>query len=628
MSATNLKFPLFARYKLPLLLLAALAMGFFYLFSVPPWMHYDEPGHFEYAWLIANQSGWPKEGDYNQEMRRELVNSMNAHDFGKYTGVYLSGEPVGDQPIDILYTQSGDQPLFYLLVSLPLRLVKGWDLTRQLYVARAVSLFLYLLTVAIAFEVGKLLFGKDHALAWLLPLFLVVLPGFTDLMTAVNNDVGAVFAYSLFVWASVLIIQQGLSLKRGAFLVTTVLLCYFMKSTAWLAVPLSLPVVLLGLLRGKGKTLLGVAGLALVAGIALSFSWQTQVPAYYYVIDDQATLLQAGNSSAPLGEKVLQVKQRFYQMVLPESQDRLQGQAVTLGAWIWSEEPVKIPAPRFHTSDGRVVIFTPDSIQCGTEPVFYTFQATLPEGKYRSWIEFRTNRSSTVYWDGLVLTGGTFSGSEAPTFNAANGGSGTWQGKDFTNLLRNGSGESSWPLFSGLARRIMLATNGYFSASQVLTLLDLPATSWYFQTTATYLFKTFWGDLGWGAVVLVGAHPYRILAIFSLLAVIGCVAGLIKNWRHLRWSELIFLTASGLLLLPIVFLRGAGTWFFQRYTPSARYFYPAIIPISAFLVWGWYQLLSLLPLKIEIRQKVVIWAMSLVFTLLAAWGAITVIQYY
>jgi len=33
------------------ILVLALANGLLYLVLVPPWQHYDEPTHFEYAWL-------------------------------------------------------------------------------------------------------------------------------------------------------------------------------------------------------------------------------------------------------------------------------------------------------------------------------------------------------------------------------------------------------------------------------------------------------------------------------------------------------------------------------------------------------------------------------------------------
>lgn len=39
------------------------------------------------------------------------------------------------------------------------------------------------------------LVSDGHVLRWMAPLSLVLLPGFTDLMTSVNNDVGAVVLF-------------------------------------------------------------------------------------------------------------------------------------------------------------------------------------------------------------------------------------------------------------------------------------------------------------------------------------------------------------------------------------------------------------------------------------------------
>ena len=55
--------------------------GLIFVFLVPPWQHYDEPGHFEYAWLIANHNKLPEAGDYDQEMRIEVAASMIEHGF-------------------------------------------------------------------------------------------------------------------------------------------------------------------------------------------------------------------------------------------------------------------------------------------------------------------------------------------------------------------------------------------------------------------------------------------------------------------------------------------------------------------------------------------------------------------
>ena len=64
-----------------LMLLLALVFGVIFIFIVPPWQHYDEPTHFEYSWLIANRTGLPSVGEYDQPVRREIASSMIEHGF-------------------------------------------------------------------------------------------------------------------------------------------------------------------------------------------------------------------------------------------------------------------------------------------------------------------------------------------------------------------------------------------------------------------------------------------------------------------------------------------------------------------------------------------------------------------
>src|SRR5215211_1274006 len=62
--------------RLTLVLLIALCQGLLYLCLQPPWQHYDEPTHFEYAWLIAHQPGLPQPETVDQALRRDLAASM------------------------------------------------------------------------------------------------------------------------------------------------------------------------------------------------------------------------------------------------------------------------------------------------------------------------------------------------------------------------------------------------------------------------------------------------------------------------------------------------------------------------------------------------------------------------
>src|SRR3954453_23899232 len=64
-----------------IILLVALIQGLLYLSLQPPWQHYDEPTHFEYAALIAQIGRLPHPGDENMAMRRDIAASMAEHQF-------------------------------------------------------------------------------------------------------------------------------------------------------------------------------------------------------------------------------------------------------------------------------------------------------------------------------------------------------------------------------------------------------------------------------------------------------------------------------------------------------------------------------------------------------------------
>ena len=64
-----------------IVLLVGFLNGLAYVLLMPAWQHYDEPNHFEYAWLIAHRESLPEQVDYDQEMRRATAISMIEHNF-------------------------------------------------------------------------------------------------------------------------------------------------------------------------------------------------------------------------------------------------------------------------------------------------------------------------------------------------------------------------------------------------------------------------------------------------------------------------------------------------------------------------------------------------------------------
>ena len=233
------------------IVLLAMLHGLLYVFVVPPWQHYDEPTHFEYAWLIANTGEIPEEDGFDWEMRAELVRSMVAYDF--YRGVAAPDPDALDPsrpPAGLRFPQLDDPPLYYLLVSVPVGLLQSSDLAGQLIGGRMVSVLLLGITVLCGWGVVRTITPKGSHFRLFLPLTMAMLPGFVELMTAVNNDVGATAMFSLFLWGSVRVIRRGVDPLNLAWVLVTALGAVFMKSTAYLAVPLAIVALVLGILPG------------------------------------------------------------------------------------------------------------------------------------------------------------------------------------------------------------------------------------------------------------------------------------------------------------------------------------------------------------------------------------------
>lgn len=190
------------RWLLPL----ALLQGLLYIIVVPPWEHYDEPGHFVYAAEIA-AGELHERGPAAVAISREVADSMVRHGF-------LNGQfrpdLIAPGVIRVAENQRVHPPLYYALIALPLRLVRFLSVETQLYTARTVSLLLYALTIVTAWRIAVVVVPDEPLVQRLFPLLVLLVPSFADLMTAVNNDVLLNFAVTAALLGAVLLIRDGL----------------------------------------------------------------------------------------------------------------------------------------------------------------------------------------------------------------------------------------------------------------------------------------------------------------------------------------------------------------------------------------------------------------------------------
>jgi hypothetical protein len=592
-----------------LVLLLGLLHGLLYIFLMPPWQHYDEPGHFEYAWLMANREGIPQKGDFDQGVRREIAASMIEHGFFKELSIYpdlLS--PV--EPIWIGISQVGDVPLYYALVSLPLRVLRGTDVTFQLYVGRFLSLSLLLITIAAAYAAMREIAPPNHPLRIFIPLSLALLPGFIDLMTAVNNDVGAVAVFTVFLWAGVRMLARGLSAGRVFGLAAAAAACLLTKSTAAMALPLGVLVLFLSFLRTFRPTrspspgfpfiILPVSVFLISLAVSLfgwggARSWASQGIAYQVSPIESAQHPQLGKKAFRLQPNREFPYASLVQPTEPSLLSSIRGQTVSLGAWIWADgvegEPIMARTPTLEV-DGR---WHNAPVEITTEPAFYATSIQVPEDAARinlllvPWIDSPVPPEG-VYYDGITLAVGNFPIQEVPTYSKVGAQEGIWADIPFTNLVKNPSAEQTRlqfrPPVSALLAKILSADPSLI----FLSLDDLRLSSFYYRETFSYLIQTFWGRFGWGHVVmeLRGLRPYWFLTFFSLIGVAASIGWAATKRRDIPWEGVIFLSLAMVLVWSMTAFRGLHSLIGTLFIPSARYAFPAILPTVLAIFPGWY----------------------------------------
>ncbi|OGO30076.1 MAG: hypothetical protein A2Z16_12730 [Chloroflexi bacterium RBG_16_54_18] len=576
-----------------------------YVFIVPPWQHYDEPTHFEVAWLTARLGRHPTVEDYDPEFSREVAQSMV--DSGFYSGLANTPDLSADAQVQIPgYDQFEEQPLYYYLASLPLKLYQSDEIANELRAVRLVSVLLFLATIVAAWGIARTMTRPGHPLRWMVPAFVVLLPAFTDLMSAVNNDVLAVAAFSYFLWGAARLLKSGYTILNFTWVVLSMILVYYSKNTAYVAFAL-LPLVMVVALVPKHLRWGAWTAAFIIGLIGIAFSMKFDDAAYWH-----RTIAQ----SDPLRQKDVQAVHGDYALVLDtwsrtnppwtpptylllplDVSRNLKDRPMTLGYWVWANQAVKINSPIL----GTPLMQAGDTIQVDQVPSFHAYHVTMPPSSIRMWLSLRpnpdNNQETRLYYDGFLLVDGHRPLDEAPQFTDMNGAEGTWGGSEFTNYLRNGSIEHSWPRveprLDNLLARIL---PDKARPSLILnSILDWPATQIMFRQTYQYMMETFWARFGWGHVPLSWPAAYQVLNWTFLLGLLGAVAGTIRHIRSSSWDWFIMIFLSAGLIWFADLVRGVGYFTSNDlYVPPSRYAFPAIIPIAVILCFGWYELARLI----------------------------------
>jgi hypothetical protein len=580
--------------------------GLFYVFMVPPWQHYDEPNHFEYVWLTANLDHQTlDEFSYDQELARQVFISMLENDFYKDQQNKPS-YPTDDQAVPIPgLRQLTEPPLFYSLAAIPLRIFPYTTVEQQLFAARIISLIFFMITIIASWGAIWEITQEGNPLRWMVPLSLALLPGFVDVMTAVNSDTAAVAIFSLFFWGSMRLMKRGFNLLDAIWVLITAITTYFTKNTAMYAI-IFLPIAMIfSIFKYRfRKYLWMMIGVMALFAFLISFDWGDAASWYRctaqklptrtdqtHILGDYAFRLESAAEITPGWMHTL------FQPIQIEKGKTLSNQTVTFGGWIWASEPVQIESPIISTPCSQASV----PIELTQTPTFFAFQTTLPEDSWRTWLilarRLPADRNIEIYYDGLVFAQGNYPIESSPVFNSTLGAYGKWGDKPFQNLLRNPSAEVSGPqirsFIDDLGTKVLPDRT---RMSLILTsVLDLKTSGYLYRISIDRLFKTFWATFGWGHIHLIWDWYYWILGVFSIMGFLGLLIWLFHRPIPIPWDLVFYIALIVLLVWGATTLRGAIYLGVSKlYIPVARHAYPIIIPTLLALCVGWVKWFDLL----------------------------------
>lgn len=237
------------------ILVAYVLIGALFVLLTPPWQVPDEPAHYNYISILAQE-------------RRLPVLEMGDFPAGYLETLKAQRFPP-EMPIDPIRYESHQPPLYYLL-AVPLFVLTGGALLPL----RLFSLALGAGVILLAYAAVQGLFPRQPLLALGTAAFVGFLPQHVAMMAGVNNDSLAELILAAVVWQLILFVQvegeRVAEAMRAALLGGLIGLGLVTKTTDYLALPLA--ALALGLrwrrgCAGCGRLALLIFGPALLIGL-------------------------------------------------------------------------------------------------------------------------------------------------------------------------------------------------------------------------------------------------------------------------------------------------------------------------------------------------------------------------
>jgi hypothetical protein len=452
-----------------------------------------------------------------------------------------------------------------------------------------------------------------HPLRWAVPLILLLLPPFADIMTAVNNDVGAIFGFSAFIWLAIRTIGRGPTWLRAGMLVLVAALAASTKNTAGFALILAPVALTLAVWQHRGWQWrwLMLSGAIVSCLILLStFTWGDAATWYRDTQGElQSSATRVSLPEAPHGSYAIQLEappanteRGLINPLLQTDVHQLAGQQVTFGGWIWASRPTNAAALGLdysYTGSTSIALAT-QPLTLTTTPVFVAWTTRVPTDSEH--LHYRLEAAQLtadeqvvqIFLDGAVLVNGEFSAATPPQFADASANDGDWNGQRFNNFVRNASGEQAWPRLQSWLDRSLNAYARRSLTPVLSALFDVERTgALLLRDVPSELLFSFFGNYAWGHVALPSTPWELIFQGLAVLSVVGAVVWLIRRQTtpaHQSLTPYFFLGIVGVVVWSNVTIRVLPWLDGVSAFVVARYGYPAVLPILLLLVGGWWTL--------------------------------------
>lgn len=568
------------------LFVLTLVRGIVYSVIIPPWQAPDEPGHVEYAVLLAEKRRFLNRADSSPELQQQILSSMREFDFWRHLG----GEEPQNMPLSFTQdpslvlsgTQLADEsPLYYVIPALVFILAGIRDTLLQLYILRWFSAVLFSALVAVSYLVAVELFPDDRFMRTAIPAFALFLPMLAYMGSAANNDVLAILFSSLLFWQLVILFKKGANWRSASAVIGLACLAVVAKKTALFAAPtllIAVPVYLRGrrtkIEEPVRRALVGsVLLFTLFLGVLLGWAsgdaagWVERPPSWMSTRSDDA--VRSGSYALRIAHDRGGPCQRLVQTLPYNSVRELRGRTVNLSAWVRSRDA--------H-GGGRLAIADNQSWAA------QTFRAS-DSWKLHS-MTHTVSPEATSIRVVLSLSGCRGAGTGELFFDDVFLGESQGQGR---NLVANGCAEipalRAWDRLERFAPHLSLSR--LFDGRSY----DTDSVKRY-SLYALLTFAGFWANFGWLTLPLDPLW-YAMLALFCLALAVGLVLWCIDAltlWKRGRDSLPAWKKKSLFLLLValcVIFFQTFLPMIGRHWQPQGRYLFPAIIPIATLLSLGW-----------------------------------------